>query len=78
MPSHAESRKKVCALCYNQRGKKIQAQITPGSKVERAIKALVDEDFSATDLHTPCSNISTLKLSEFEKIRKLKLVQWSI
>ena len=69
MPSHLESRKKVCAVCWNQKGKgKIQAPISRGSTLEAAVATFVDSNYIASDLHTPCSIISTLKLTKNLKI----------
>ena len=54
MRSHSESRKKVCALCWNRRGKNVQKVIREGSSVEKAMQEFVDEHYKATDEHTPC------------------------
>ena len=54
MRSHSESRKKVCAICWNRKGKNVQKVIKAGSPLEKGIQDCVDEDYTADDVRTPC------------------------
>ena len=41
MPSHSASREKVCALCWNRRGKKVERVINEGSVIEKALDEFI-------------------------------------
>ena len=54
MPSHTASRDKVCACCWNRRGKKVERVIKDGSEIERALDQYVVPGYKADSLHAPC------------------------
>ena len=54
MPSHIASREKVCALCWNRRGKKVERVIKEGSEIEQALDEHVVPGYKADSLHSPC------------------------
>ena len=54
MPSHTASREKVCALCWNRRGKKVERVIKEGSQIEQALDEYVVPGYKASSLHAPC------------------------
>ena len=55
MPSHADSRARVCAVCWNRKGKKIchDYVLREGSDLERGIRDHIDGGYSVADMHTP-------------------------
>ena len=53
MPSHADSRAKVCAVCWNRKGKKIELVLKEGSNLENGIRDHVDGGYCVADMHTP-------------------------
>ena len=51
MPFHTASREKVCALCWNRRGKKVERVIKEGSEIEQALDEHVVPGYKADSLH---------------------------
>ena len=54
MPDHAQSRTRVCSICWNRSGKKVDLVVEVGSKHETALKSCVDSNYSAADPKQPC------------------------
>ena len=50
MPSHAECRSRVCAICWNRSGKKVVFTVVGGSDFERGLREHIDSDYGADDL----------------------------
>ena len=60
MPSHAECRKRVCAICWNRSGKKVVLTVHEGSDFEQGLIDFVDSDYGAADLLQGVSSILVL------------------
>ena len=54
MPNHTASRQRVCAVCWNRGGKKIERIIGAGSQIELGIIEFIDRDYRVSDMRTPC------------------------
>ena len=54
MPDHATSRSRICAVCWNRSGKKVEVLVEVGSKHEAALITYVDSSYSAADPKQPC------------------------
>ena len=57
MPSHAECRKRVCAICWNRTCKKVVVTVHEGSDFEKGLISHVDSDYRAADLLQGVPNI---------------------
>ena len=54
MLDHAQSRVKVCAVCYNRCCKKVDSIVESGSRFEGGLREFVDSEYSASDVKQPC------------------------
>ena len=71
MPSHTASREKVCACCWNRRGKKVERVIKEGSEIERALDQYVVPGYKADSLHAPCGICVDCRIRLMEYANKM-------
>ena len=57
MPDHMQCRRRVCSICWNRCGKKVDTIIEPGSKLEGGLIDHVDAGYKAEDLQYSVSNV---------------------
>ena len=70
MPSHTHSREKVCALCWNRTGHRVERVITQGSDIEKALVQFAIPGYKADSLHAPCGICVNCRMRLLDHIKK--------